>query len=91
MSDANRDTPPPEPAGPVAAERAGDALAALVVTGAAAALGVAGWQISTGGLEVTGGVILVTALTCGCHLGEWARGRFLRHRASRRSDGASAC
>ncbi|MDN3518650.1 hypothetical protein QWY84_13600 [Aquisalimonas lutea] len=54
------------------------ALAAMVAV--TALLGYAGFQVSTGGYELTGGVVLVAAITVGCHAGEWLRRGFLRQR-----------
>lgn len=56
------------------------ALALVGMIAATVLLGYVGFQVSTNGYELTGAVVLVAAITLGCHAGEWCRHWFLRNR-----------
>lgn len=43
-------------------------------------LGYVGYLVTTNGYEVSGGIMLIAAITLGCHIAEWARTLFLRRR-----------
>ncbi|WP_290652068.1 hypothetical protein [Aquisalimonas sp.] len=55
-----------------------NAVALVVGLLAFALIGFVGYQISTGGYEVTGGLLVVTSITLACHVAEFGRRRVLR-------------